>query len=127
MKTFFAVIIITLFASAAIAQTDMNRVPYPLLNAGVVIQEFGPTSAHTTKLTVNNTAISLSGYIMYGLVIPASLTTCQIRLNATLPASGNGTALATTFPAAVIFKRSVNRGAVFANLSGCTNAFIEIQ
>ena len=128
MKRF--IIICTLLATTAVAAlaTDLNRIPYPILgNANTAIQAFGPLGTKVTKLTVNNATVNLTNYIMYELAIPASLTTCQIRFSGTAPSGNYGTNQAIVYPAAMVVTHSVNPTTAFANLSGCTNAYISIQ
>ena len=128
MKRLITVCAMLLVTVAVATATDLNRIPYPILgSANTAIYEIGPLGTAVTKLTVANKAINLSNYIMYQLVIPASLTTCQIRTSATAPGTGYGTNQAIIYPAGLVVKQSVNPTTPFANLSGCTNAFIAIQ
>jgi len=128
MKKIVIVCLAMLAIATVAVATDLNRIPYPILgSANTAIYEIGPLGTKVTKLTVSNTAINLSNYVMYELTIPAALTTCQIRTSATAPGTGYGTNQAITYPAAIVLKHSVNPATPFANLSGCTNAFIAIQ
>ena len=128
MKRLITATLLVLATVASAVATDLNRIPYPILgSANTAIYEIGPLGTQVTKLTVANKAINLSNYIMYELVIPAALTTCQIRTSATAPGTGYGTNQAIIYPAAMVVKHSVNPATPFANLSGCTNAFIAIQ
>ena len=127
MKRILAAVLLLTLTSSAMA-TDLNRIPFPIFgNANTGIQLIGPLGSKVTKLTVNNAAVNLTNYIMFEVVIPAALTTCQLRLSATLPSGNYGTNQAVIFPASVLVQHSVNPGTTFANLSGCTNAYIEIQ
>jgi len=127
MKVFIIIAALMLAAATAIA-SDFNRLPYPMLgNANTAIYEIGPSGNLVTRLSLTNTAVDLSAYIMYELVIPAATTTCQIRTSAVAPTVGYGTTIAVTYPGGVVVKHSVNATTPFANLSGCTGAFITMQ
>lgn len=127
MKRVLAALLLLALAATANA-SGLNQIPFPILgSANTNIQEFGPNGANTTKLTVSNKTINLANYVLFDIVVPAALTTCQLRLSATAPIGNYGTNTATVFPAGAAFRRSVNTSSTFANLSGCTNAYLEIQ
>lgn len=127
MKRVLAALLLLALAATANA-SGLNQIPFPVLgSANTNIQEFGPNGANTTKLTVSNKTINLANYVLFDIVVPASLTTCQLRLSATAPVGTYGTNTATVFLAGNTFRRSVNASSTFANLSGCTNAYLEIQ
>ena len=127
MKRVLAALLLLALAATANA-SGLNQIPFPILgSANTNIQEFGPNGANAVKLTVSNKTVNLANYVLFGITIPAALTTCQLRLSATAPSGNYGTNTAVIFPAATLVKRSVNASSTFANLSGCTNAYLEIQ
>ena len=114
-------------ASTSFAASDLTRTPGSIFNQ-TAVQTIAP-DALTKALTVNSVTYDLSNYLIYRLVIPASLTTCQVRTmaTATKPTAPTGTGQAAIFPAAQIITSAKNVNTPFANFSGCTGSYLQIQ